>query len=70
MGTVTIDLDTLLPLRTVAQRLGIGKEHVMRLARAGALPAIDTPLGRLFDPVEVERYRLEREARRGTSNSP
>jgi DNA-binding transcriptional MerR regulator len=43
-----------------ARELGVSPERVRQLAKEGRLAAIDTPLGRLFDPADVERLRLER----------
>ena len=43
-----------------AQMLGISKRHVLRLADAGKLEAIMTPLGRLVTKASVERLREER----------
>jgi len=44
-----------------SRRIGVSDETVRRLVIRGTLPAIETPIGRLFLPEDVERVRLERE---------
>jgi DNA-binding transcriptional MerR regulator len=53
--------DSLTPSQT-ARRLGISKARVLQLNNQGLLPALRTPLGRLFDPKDVERFARERAA--------
>jgi hypothetical protein len=62
---VTTDLSALLSPSEAARRLGLSKQRVMQLVGAGALHPTVTPIGRLFDPVEVDRLVVEREAARG-----
>ncbi len=40
--------------------IGVSDETIRRLVMRGKLPALDTPIGRLFTPEDVERVRLER----------
>lgn len=47
-----------------ARRLGIASETISKYARSGRLPYIATPLGRVYKVEDVERLRLEREARK------
>lgn len=51
--------DSLTPSQT-ARRLEISKARVLQLSNDGRLPAIRTPLGRLFDVDVVEQYARER----------
>jgi excisionase family DNA binding protein len=44
----------------VARRLDISRQHTIRLASAGRIACIRTPLGRLFPVAEVERVAFER----------
>ncbi len=44
-----------------SRRIGVSDETVRRLDIRGTLPAIETPIGRLFLPEDVERVRLDRE---------
>jgi len=44
-----------------SRRIGVSDETIRRLVMRGALPAIETPIGRLFLPEDVERVRIERE---------
>ncbi len=44
-----------------SRRIGVSDETVRRLVIRGTLPAIETPIGRLFLPEDVERVRLDRE---------
>lgn len=55
----------LLETGDVARRLDLTPDGVRALVRTGRLPsAVSTPRGvKLFDPVTVERLRLERERR-------
>lgn len=46
-----------------ARRLGISHTHIAELARAGKVAFTPTPLGRLFDPAEIERLAEERAAK-------
>jgi excisionase family DNA binding protein len=43
-----------------AGRLGLSTDRVRQLAAQGRLRFRPTPLGRLIDPEDVERLRLER----------
>ena len=46
----------------VAKRLGLSADAVRLFERTGRLPAMRTASGvRLFDPLDVERLRQERE---------
>jgi hypothetical protein len=44
-----------------ARRLSVIPERMRQLERAGRLPCWWTPLGRLFNPADVERLATERE---------
>jgi excisionase family DNA binding protein len=48
----------------VARLLGVSSQRVIQLANEGKLPCERTPLGRLFDRVDVERLARERAKRR------
>ena len=45
-------------------RLGVSAERIRQLERAGRLPCLRTPLGRLFSREQVERLAAERAGRR------
>ena len=47
----------------VARQLGISRGRVLQLSDEGRLTPLMTPLGRLFDPEDVERLAKERAAR-------
>lgn len=47
----------------VTQILNVSGTWVDRLVQLGRLHPMRTPLGRLFDPQEVEALRLERQER-------
>jgi len=51
--------DSLTPSQA-ARRLEISKARVLQLNNDGRLPAIRTPLGRLFDAQVVEEYARQR----------
>ncbi|GAA4403391.1 MerR family transcriptional regulator [Tsukamurella soli] len=53
---------TLLTKGQVARRLGLSPERVRQLSESGALACQHTPLGRLYDPDEVDRYAATRAA--------
>jgi excisionase family DNA binding protein len=53
-------LETTLSTAQTARRLGLSRERVVELNNLGRLPAIRTPLGRLFLPDVVERYAEKR----------
>lgn len=55
------DLSQWLTPGGAAQKLGISTVRVRQLANRGTLQPIWTPMGRLFDPAEVERLRRSRE---------
>lgn len=44
--------------------LDVSTETIRAWATAGVLPAMETPLGRLFDRADVEALRIQREAQR------
>ena len=54
-----------LPTSVAARFLELSPQRVLQLAAEGKLKFELTPLGRLFDPDDLERARLERVARRG-----
>lgn len=59
----------------VARQLGISAVRVRQFADEGRLPSILTPLGRLYDPLEVEQFQSARLARlrpcqKGEPNGP
>ncbi len=58
----TESIADLIPLREASQRLGISREMVRRLLHRGELAYVQTALGRLFHPDDVERLRLKRES--------
>ena len=51
---------TYLSLGQAAHRLGLSRQRVSALVRAGRLPAILTPLGRLYRTADLARYSAER----------
>jgi len=55
--------DSLTPSQA-ARRLEISKARILQLSKEGRLPAIRTPLGRLYDPDVVERFAQERQRAR------
>jgi excisionase family DNA binding protein len=59
---VIVTADTLTPAQT-ARRLDLSRERVIQLSNEGRLPAIRTPLGRLFPVDAVERLAAERNVR-------
>lgn len=58
---VAADGTSLLTSSEAAVRLGVSTRRVRQLAQTGALlPAMSTPIGRLFDEAEIERLATER----------
>lgn len=55
-----MNLSEFLSPAQAAQVLGVSTERVVQMARAGKMVAVNTALGRLFDPAEVERVLAER----------
>ena len=51
---------TLIRGSEAARRLSLCREQAVRLAKAGQVRAVKTPLGMLFDPEDVERLRQQR----------
>jgi len=47
--------------------IGVSDETIRRLVLRGKLPALDTPIGRLFLPEDVERVRSERASAESTA---
>lgn len=45
-----------------ARLLGLSAERVRQLASSGQLPSTITPLGRLFERVDVERLARQRQS--------
>ncbi len=61
-------MKTLLSPRDVGRRLHLSSSRVIQLDREGLLPAMRDSSGRrLYDADVVERFALEREARRSTT---
>ena len=60
-----MDATSYLSTSQAARRLEVSSERVRQLARAGCLPAIETPLGRLLPTSGVERLAEERRAQKG-----
>lgn len=60
---VTAERDYLTPAQT-AHVLGVTTPRVRQLVLEGTLPALMTPLGRLFDVQDVDALVRERAARR------
>ena len=53
----------LLRTKDAAALLGITRTHLRELHRQGKLLAMETPHGKLFTAADVERLRVQREAR-------
>ena len=51
------DLSGYLTPGQAARRLRVSPQRIGQLARAGTLPSIPTPLGRLFHPADVDERR-------------
>jgi excisionase family DNA binding protein len=47
----------------VARQLGVSGQWTLRLAQAGKLPHLRTPLGRLYDSEVIDRLAQERAER-------
>jgi DNA-binding transcriptional MerR regulator len=59
--------ETPLTRNQVARRLGLSAEWVRQLSDAGLLPCVRTPLGRLYDAADVERFARHRATQRRAS---
>ena len=46
------------------RRVGVSSARIIQLARAGKLPCIETTLGRLLRPADVDEYARTRQRRR------
>ena len=58
-----VTLDEMLPTSEAARVLGISPVYLRDLLKAGRLPCVKTRLGRLVAIEDVERFRVEREAK-------
>lgn len=54
------NLQDLIPLSEAARRLELSGQRLRALAKEGRVPCVMTPLGRLFDPADIERFRRTR----------
>lgn len=54
-------MDGLVSTKLVAARLGVTRQAVRYMVTSGRLPAVQSPIGYFFDPIEVERMRRKRE---------
>lgn len=54
---------SLLTVSQAARALGLSSERVRQLADKGQLPAINTPLGRLFRPDDIAALARKRNER-------
>ena len=54
-------------VRKVARRLDVSQQYVSRLIAQRRIRAVHTELGYFVDPVSVEAFHAEREARRQTA---
>lgn len=54
------DLTQLLSVSEAARVLELSAQRLRTLADAGIVPCLRTPLGRLFDPSDLERFRATR----------
>ena len=57
-----------LPASVAARELGVSAVRVRQLMSAGQLRFITTPLGRLVDPIDLQRLQAERAAKRQGSD--
>lgn len=53
--------------KEAARRLDLTPQRIRQLMKAGKLTHIQTPLGRLIDPLALERFQVQRHE---ASNSP
>ena len=60
LGCMTPELERLLSISEAARRLELSAQRVRALADEGRIHYVMSPLGRLFDPDEVERFRRTR----------
>ena len=66
MRRPTVEAPTLsewLAQSQAGKRLGVTPQRIVQLARAGRLARLETPLGRLLDPADLERFIRERRRR-------
>jgi len=55
-----VELCRMLRSGEAARRLRVSQESIRQWVRLGKLDCVETPLGRLFDPTEVERLARQR----------
>lgn len=58
---MTAAIEEYLSVGQVAQILRLSPERVRQLANDKKIPSTKTALGLLFDPIEIERVRVQRE---------
>jgi DNA-binding transcriptional MerR regulator len=46
-----------------ARRIGVSREYLRQLADSNRVQFETTPYGRVYDPSDIERVRLERKAK-------
>jgi hypothetical protein len=54
------DISELIPRSEIGRRLGLSAQRIDQLFRSGTLPYVQTALGRLAHPRDVERYHEQR----------
>lgn len=59
-----MELRRMLSSGEAARRLRVSQESIRQWVRLGKLDCVETPLGRLFDPEDVERLAHERKLAR------
>lgn len=64
MAIPTAALDEYLSPSEAGRRAGVSSARIIQLARAGKLPCVETSLGRLLRPADVDEYAKSR--RRGS----
>jgi hypothetical protein len=56
MVFVDPNLQELIPVSVAARRLELSGQRLRSLAKEGRIPCVMTPLGRLFDPADIQRF--------------
>jgi hypothetical protein len=67
---VTVSERELLSPAQAARRAGVSEQSIVNWFDTGRVAGFKSPLGRLIDPVSLDRVVAERAARRGGDDDP
>jgi hypothetical protein len=60
IGCMQSEIRELLPISEAARRIKLSAQRLRTLADAGRVPCVRSPLGRLFDPADLDAFAATR----------